>query len=250
MKKFFITSIFFALLVFSGCNGEKEVIDQGKITSETKGEEQAHLKGDSEEQSGEVLPPLYENKDLEADHEEGDERPLSEVIDTYSSDISVTFSEFEPNSDLETFLMKALEMSEDEGKETRYYYNYVDLDDDGENEIFAVLTGPHTSGTGGSTGLILGFEDGKMHIRQTLTLINTPVIICDDKTDGYKNIVVMREGGGSQSSYVILKAEGGVYEQVSSAPEIEGLKGVKGTAIICEDIAKDLEKDAVRTLHK
>ena len=69
-------------------------------------------------------------------------------------------SEKEPNEMVRTALIDTYQIPEDEWDMTRYYYNYVDLNEDGSDEIFALAVGPYVSGSGGSCALLLD-ADGR-----------------------------------------------------------------------------------------
>ena len=65
----------------------------------------------------------------------------------------------------------------------------MDLDDDGENEIFALAVGPSLSGSGGSSALLMK-ESGE--VIQTFTLINPPVLVTDEIMNGYRELALVR----------------------------------------------------------
>lgn len=144
---------------------------------------------------------------------------------------------------LEKVIIHHFELPEEVLGETKYYYNYVDLNGDGKDELFTVVFGPYTSGSGGSMALILTETDaGELHVNQELTLIQTPIIISDKVTNGYKEIIVMNSGGGAEGNYVILTANKGQYTSVNDGTVIESLNDVSGKAIISNDIPKDMEE--------
>ena len=62
--------------------------------------------------------------------------------------------------------------------------------------------GPYTSGTGGSSMLwVLPYAD--MAVNQAFTLINTPIIVTKEATNGQeygtKGLIVQRSGGGAET---------------------------------------------------
>lgn len=134
-----------------------------------------------------------------------------------------------------------MKFGEEESKATRYYYNRVDLNDDGQDEAFVVLMGMYTSGSGGSTALIMDMGENQWEVRQELTLIQTPVIISDNIVNGWHEIITYRSGGGAEGAYVVLTATDGQYLSVNDGKAIESLEGVSGKAIINNDIVEELE---------
>lgn len=151
-------------------------------------------------------------------------------------------SETEANEKLSKIIKEYYDIPVEDYESTTYYYNYVDLDNDGNQEIFAVVIGPYTSGSGGSSALWLVENGGKWHVNQAFTLVNMPVIISDNITNGYHEVVVPYYGGGQESSYAILKYKDGLYTRVSDSETVKTLDKITGTAILTNDIPA--ERDA------
>ncbi len=150
-------------------------------------------------------------------------------------------AETTPNIELQQLIIDYYEIPEDFYEATSYDYNYVDLDGDGTDEIFAVVSGPYTSGSGGSSALWVIESAGKLHVNQNFMLINTPVIISDTVTNGLKELIIPYYGGGAESSYSVLVGKEGLYPRVSDGKMIESLNGITGTAIIANDKIKEIE---------
>lgn len=129
-------------------------------------------------------------------------------------------------------------------EQTRYYYNYVDLDGDGTEEIFVVIVGSYTGGTGGNSALWCQEQEGDMQIRQAFTMVNTPVIVEEDT----KDLLLQRSGGGAETEIVRLVCKDGVYTNVADAQAVERMEEMKGTAIICNNLIKDMENGSFLTL--
>ena len=128
---------------------------------------------------------------------------------------------------------------------TYYYYNYVDLNKDGEDEIFVVVSGLYTSGTGGSSALWVVENAGKLHVNQDFTLVNTPVIISDTIINGLHELITPYYGGGAESQYSILKGSDGEYPRVSDGSMVKTLDGITGKAIIANDILGEMEANII-----
>lgn len=153
-------------------------------------------------------------------------------------------SEIEPNEALKKAVIDYYEIPEESWGDTRYYYNYVDLDGDGTQEIFAVIIGMYTSGSGGDSALWCQEKDGGMEIRQAFTLIRTPILV----TEKTKDLILERGGGGAPAEIVELTCKDGIYDNVSDAKAIANTDGIKGTAILCNDLAADMESGKYLTL--
>ena len=158
-------------------------------------------------------------------------------------------SESQRDSELEALIIETYEIPESFYEQTAYYYNYVDLNDDGVDEIFAVFIGPFMSGSGGNSAAIISQTNDKLEIVQNFTLIHTPVIISDTTTNGYHNIITLRSGGGAETQYVELTYEKTAYESVNEATVIESLDSISGQSIITNDIVEDRDDGFILTLE-
>lgn len=143
------------------------------------------------------------------------------------------YAETSPCPELEKAIAGYYDIPEEERSSTYYVYNKVDLNGDSTDEIFAVITGPYTSGTGGDSAVWGLLYKGKFQIYQSFTLIRTPIIITKDATNGLPNgarsIIVRQSGGGAPAELIQYVSHDGEY-----VPEpCDSLDKVKGTAILC-----------------
>lgn len=165
--------------------------------------------------------------------------------------IEQVMSETKPNELLRQTIIDYYEIPEEFWEQTRYYYNYVDLNGDGTDEIFAVVVGSYTSGTGGDSALWCQESEGKMQIYQAFTLVNTPVIVTEkaveSKEQGTKALIMQR-WGEEEPEIIQLTCTNGVYTNVSDAQILEKLDGIKGRAIICNNLIEDMENGDCLTL--
>lgn len=175
----------------------------------------------------------------EADHAE----PAGDTENTFTgwlpAGVEQVKAETEANPELEQAIIDYYEIPEESWEATKYYYNYVDLNGDGTEEILAVVMGPYVSGTGGSSMLwVLPYAD--MAVNQAFTLINTPIIVTKEATNGQeygtRGLIVQRSGGGAETEFVLLTCNDGVYKEVNDGEVLESLEDVEGTAIICNDL--------------
>lgn len=100
----------------------------------------------------------------------------------------------------------------------RFIFFEYDLNDDSKNEIFVGLTGPYFCGTGGCTQYLL---DNQGNVITKFTVSGYPVIIDNNKTNGWKDLFV--ESGGKNR---ILKFNGLIYPaNPSNQPELKTQPG-------------------------
>jgi hypothetical protein len=63
-------------------------------------------------------------------------------------------------------------------------------------------------------------------------------------------MVVYQSGGGAEGGYVSLVSSDGQYQTVNDGTRLANLEGVTGTAIMSNDIPKDIESGAALYLKK
>lgn len=174
-----------------------------------------------------------------------------DIISQLPPKVIPVLSEQTPNKAIAKAIIHHYNIPETAWEKTRYYYNYVDLNGDGMKEIFVVITGPYTSGSGGDSALWL-IPNANMAVGQSFTLIHTPIIITKKSTNGHffgpRGIIVHAYGGGSKSKYVQLISHDGEYDTVNAASAVADYNSIEGTAIICDDIAKDIQEQRGLTL--
>lgn len=184
--------------------------------------------------------------------ESGEEKPEDDNYEPPTQDLSwipegVTLkqSETTKDADIEKIIQEYYEIPDDLLSDTRYYYNLVDLDQNGKDEYFVVVFGSYVSGTGGGSALWL---DEEKNIRQVFHSVNTPIIIEDKIENEFQTMIMQISGGGSETEYVRLICDGELYIKPEDCEVIADLDGVTGTAIIANDIVQELYDENYMTL--
>lgn len=144
---------------------------------------------------------------------------------------------------LESEIIDELDYENLDMSNTRYYYNYVDLNDDGVDEIVVQLNGNHNTTKDGDTLLILEQEkdeyekeDDEFDVIAQYTAFTNPVIISDNKTNGYKDIIFMNPDG---KTYSKIEFGSKAYKKMKDAVQLNNIDNVTGVALLCNDIASD-----------
>lgn len=119
-----------------------------------------------------------------------EEHFFSAEQDEQNYNVMEEYSEDEEYPDLAAFLTEYYQIPEEECKETRYYYNYTDLNEDGTDEIVAVTIGDTTSDNRGDAALILRpGENGQFEVLGAFSQIHTPVMISEDMENDWHTII-------------------------------------------------------------
>lgn len=151
-------------------------------------------------------------------------------------------SETEPDQKIRHAIVDYYEVPDEELANTRYYYNHVDLNDDGKDEILVLAVGQYVGGSGGTSALLLNDD---MTVRQAFTAFNAPVVISEESTNGYHNLVLERTDGGSSEIVELTASEDGIYENVWDTEKMVDPNELKGTAVICDNMTYDENADVL-----
>ena len=214
IKSIAVISLILSSLTMAGC---------GQKTPSTADEENTNVKSE-DSTKGESIS-------------KGEEKIILLDNDNIKSILSETAS----NSELEKALIDEFDLTDEQAKETRYYYNYVDLNGDGKNEIFAEVVGPYTSGSGGNSAVIFKDNNGVLEEVDDFKFVRNPIIISSNKTNGWNDIICESSGEGTTKKYVVLKYDGEDYSDVEESQTIDSIDDVSGSAIISNDMEYDIK---------
>lgn len=178
-----------------------------------------------------------------------EEHFFSAEQDEQNYNVMEEYSEDEEYPDLAAFLTEYYQIPEEECKETRYYYNYTDLNEDGTDEIVAVTIGDTTSDNRGDAALILRpGENGQFEVLGAFSQIHTPVMISEDMENDWHTIIFPIYGGGQESGFIsaVYREETG-YELDEESFVREEPK-VSGDRILSDNLINDMDTDNYLTL--
>ncbi len=178
-----------------------------------------------------------------------EEHFFSAEQDEQNYNVMEEYSEDEEYPDLAAFLTEYYQIPEEECKETRYYYNYTDLNEDGTDEIVAVTIGDTTSDNRGDAALILRpGENGQFEVLGAFSQIHTPVMISEDMENDWHTIIFPIYGGGQESGFIsaVYREETG-YELDEESFVREEPK-VSGDRILSDNLINDMDTDNYLTI--
>ncbi len=149
---------------------------------------------------------------------------------------------------LENEIIDELDLENMDMTKTRYYYNFVDLDDDGVDEIIVQLNGEYNTTKDGDTLLIVkqtatkdkDDDDDGFDVIAKYTAFANPVIVSDKKTNGHRDLIFM-DPKSNPTSYKKVTFGKKEYGKMSSAETIKSIDDVTGVALLCNDISSDTE---------
>ena len=118
------------------------------------------------------------------------------------------------------------------GSEARYAYGRVDLNGDGTEEVLALLMGSSFCGTGGCNLLLLRTAEDGYSVINTFPISRLPIIVSDQKTAGWSDLLRPEYGEGLERSYVKHVFDGSRYVQ---AERLSGELTPEGTWLLAGD---------------
>jgi len=92
-----------------------------------------------------------------------------------------------------------------------YQYNRVDLNEDGESEVLALLTSSAYCGSAGCLILLLQRSGQDYHISAEFHGYALPIVVSDQTTNGWHDLIAEDSDVLDQGSYYRLQFNGNVY---------------------------------------
>ena len=163
--------------------------------------------------------------------------------------VEVVYSEDEAYPALADFLKEYYQIPDEYCSETRYYYNYTDLNEDGEQEIFAVVIGEYTGQPSGDPALILSVRDGDVfEVIESFASLQTPVTVSEVMTNGWHELIYYGHARDEQDGYRICRynPDGGYQTALSEIKD--EIEPVGGRRILSDNLIDDMDKGDYLTL--
>ncbi len=182
--------------------------------------------------------------------QELEEMFLAAEEDTIASTLDVVYAEEEMYPELAQFLAEYYQIPEEDWEQTRYYYNYIDLNGDGTDEIFAVVLTDFTKGNpGGSPALILEQDDaGAFAVWESFEEIATPVMVSSHVTNGWRDIILDCYGLKDGDGYLICHYEPEIGYQGEHNELVDTLEPEPCTQILSNNLIDDMDQGRYLTL--
>lgn len=174
---------------------------------------------------------------------------VSAEEDEYVPVIEEVFSEETPYQELADYLSEYYQIPEEYQIETRYYYNYIDINDDGMMEVFTVVIGEYTEAKNGNPAVILSVDEaGEFVVLESFPSVRTPITISEETTNGWHDIIYYAYGGDEDDGYRICRysPEGGYKTDLSEI--VKELEPVSGTQILSNNLIDDMDQGKYLTL--
>ena len=141
------------------------------------------------------------------------------------------------NKLLRTFLRGYIGAAPTREKETtRYSAAFVDLRDDGTQEVIVYLSSDGWCGTGGCTVLILAPEGTSYRVVTRIPAVRLPIRVLTTKTNGWHDVTVV---AGKRLYEAILPFDGKTYPSNASMPPAHPLRGEVAGKIVMPETAED-----------
>lgn len=143
------------------------------------------------------------------------------------AEISVVYAEEAHNAALAQFLADYYGIDEESCRNTRYYYNYYDLNQDGQDEVIATVLSEELTDGSGNPVLILSGQEGEFSVLESFDWAHTPIYLRQSMTNGWCDLILNIYGKGLENGYRLYRhSAGGGYQD--------------GESILYDDLPRDL----------
>lgn len=115
-----------------------------------------------------------------------------------------------------------------------YYYSLIDLNGDGKAEAIVYPLGPYFCGSGGCTLMIFQPVKSGYRLIGQLPVSRSPVIVTNQKTNGWQDLIRPTAGGGLPLNYSYLRYRQGEYVETDEVPKNTA---VSGKAVLGDEMA-------------
>ena len=234
----------------------EEAVEEGKISDKDLDAlfdrlKDAYKKGgkdssfDWKGMSGVILGEILKSDDVQKNKKlkdildiltDGDTKKEEPTIEEKGPDRTLD-AEARPNDTIRRAVISSFDIPKKDWKNTRYSYNFMDLDHDGKMEALVLVQGPCTSGTGGDTLLILKEKDEEWEKDQSISIVHAPILVAApgelNLPSDRKILIFKRSGGGAEEAYVALTSHDGKYITVGEAEEIKDQE-IHGTLLLVQ----------------
>jgi hypothetical protein len=117
----------------------------------------------------------------------------------------------------------------------RYFYNHVDLNDDGRPEALVWLHSPFVGGTSGYRAQIYLRTNRDYRLLCQIEPIWNPIVVTRRRTNGWRTLVTKVVGGGIQPGYwTEIRFDGDLYGGGWSGAKVSRTR-VRGTAYVADN---------------
>ncbi|MBF2022336.1 MAG: hypothetical protein IGR93_20145 [Hydrococcus sp. C42_A2020_068] len=120
----------------------------------------------------------------------------------------------------------------------RYYYNLVDLNSDRRSEVIIYAVGSSICGSGGCTLYVFEPRGATYSLIAKIPTTTNPIIISDEKTNGWNDLIILTEGGSLPPNYWRIRFDGNTYvdNRYTAESEIPDRTTITGKAVIANTI--------------
>ncbi|GAB6170148.1 hypothetical protein JCM1393_26080 [Clostridium carnis] len=181
---------------------------------------------------------IYTEESLEVSRTE--KKNIIKEISTHRVNIDfseVDFIESERFRSLrvERALEKEFELKGDRDK-VNYLYNKYDLNDDKKEEVIVYLEGPLFCTSEGNTIVVLEEKGSEYRVISKINITRNPIIISENKTNGYRDIIV-KVINGEKEVFKVLEYNGNSYpSNINNSRNLKNGEKIKGIAVVSDDL--------------
>lgn len=158
--------------------------------------EQADLDDTDTTENGDNFAADSTGTEADMDTEGTSQLQLGSAVEIPAS-FESRFAETDAHPQLEKAIAEYCSVPEADFDRVRYYYNYVDLNNDSKNEILALVLDQEEAGIDGNLLLWLDEPEAEKitshSIRQAFRQVGVPIYISNHMTEGYLDLIIAQD---------------------------------------------------------
>lgn len=123
----------------------------------------------------------------------------------------------------------------------RYVPAFVDLNDDGAEEVIVHIISPSLCGTGGCPTFVLVPDQSSFRIVSRIGITRPPIRVLNKQTNGWRDLAVWVQGGGVQPGYEAdLPFDGESYATNPTVAPAHRVSPLAAGRVVVSDDAKGI----------
>lgn len=146
------------------------------------------------------------------------------------------YTEKRRNIQLEAAIAREFHLKKGTDK-VRYYYNEIDLNDDGIPEVVVYLVGNKFCGNEGCSVAIFKSTIPGYQLLSNISPVFQPIVVSAERTNGYHDLIVYVSRGGADPFYARLKFQHNSYpSNPTQQPRVPETATIVGTLLLADGL--------------
>lgn len=146
------------------------------------------------------------------------------------------YTEKKRNKQLEQAIIREFQLKKGIDR-VRYYYNLIDLNEDGHPEVFVYLVGDKICGNEGCKAAVFKTISQGYQLLNKISPVFQPIVVSAERTNGYHDLIIYVSKGGVDPFYARLKFQRNSYPtNPTQQPRVPETATIVGTLLLADGL--------------